>query len=282
MKSILITGGTRGIGRATALKCAGQGWNVALNYLSNRSAAEAAAREVQAAGGHAISVQGDVAVEADVISMFDETQSRFGSLQGVVINAGIVAPSLPLADMDSARLKRMFDVNVYGAYLCARESARRLSKDRGGSGGAIVLISSAASRLGSPFEYVDYAGSKGAIDTLTIGLAKELAQQEVRVNAVRPGLIETDIHASGGQPDRARPIGVVAQAIPRKSPKPSFGSWGMAPLTPPAPFSMSPAGADRSAYPGLKGIRCGRGTPFFTPKSFGNGGMTWFGYQKVK
>ena len=207
MKSILITGGTRGIGRATALKCAGNGWSVALNYVSNRSAAEEAAREVRAAGGRAITLQGDVAVEAEVISLFDEAESRLGGLQGVVINAGIVAPSLPLAEMGSPRLKRMFDVNVYGAYLCARESARRLSQDRGGSGGAIVLISSAASRLGSPFEYVDYAGSKAAVDTLTIGLAKELAQQGVRVNAVRPGLIETDIHASGGQPDRARRIG---------------------------------------------------------------------------
>jgi NAD(P)-dependent dehydrogenase (short-subunit alcohol dehydrogenase family) len=207
MKTILVTGGTRGIGRATALKCARNGWNVALTYQSNRPAAEEAAREVRAAGAQAITLQGDVAVEADVISMFGETESRLGRLDGVVINAAIVAPSLPLADMDSARLKRMFDVNIFGAYLCARESARRLSKDRGGGGGAIVLISSAASRLGSPFEYVDYAGSKAAIDTLTIGLAKELAQQGVRVNAVRPGLIETDIHASGGQPDRARRIG---------------------------------------------------------------------------
>jgi NAD(P)-dependent dehydrogenase (short-subunit alcohol dehydrogenase family) len=207
MKTILITGGTRGIGRATALKCARKGWSVALTYISNQSAAEETGREVRAAGGHAIMLRGDVAVEADVIAMFGETESRLGRLDGVVINAGIVAPSMPLADMDSARLRRMFEVNVYGAYLCARESARRLSKDRGGAGGAMVLISSAASRLGSPFEYVDYAGSKAALDTLTIGLAKELAQQGVRVNAVRPGLIETDIHASGGQPDRARRIG---------------------------------------------------------------------------
>jgi NAD(P)-dependent dehydrogenase (short-subunit alcohol dehydrogenase family) len=207
MKTILITGGTRGIGRATALKCARKGWSVALNYRADQSAADEAAREVRAAGGHAIARQGDVAVEADVTAMFDDAESRLGRLDGVVINAGIVAPSMPLADMDSARLRRMFEVNVYGAYLCARESARRLSKDRGGAGGAIVLISSAASRLGSPFEYVDYAGSKAAIDTLTIGLAKELAQQSVRVNAVRPGLIETDIHASGGQPDRARRLG---------------------------------------------------------------------------
>jgi NAD(P)-dependent dehydrogenase (short-subunit alcohol dehydrogenase family) len=206
-KNAIVTGGTRGIGRATALLCARHGWSVALNYLGNQSAAEETGREVRAAGGRAITLRGDVAVENDVIAMFGEAESRLGRLDGVVINAGIVAPSSPLADMDSARLKRIFDVNIYGAYLCARESARRLSKDRGGAGGAIVLISSAASRLGSPFEYVDYAGSKAAIDTLTIGLAKELAQQGVRVNAVRPGLIETDIHASGGQPDRAKRIG---------------------------------------------------------------------------
>jgi NAD(P)-dependent dehydrogenase (short-subunit alcohol dehydrogenase family) len=207
MKTILITGGTRGIGRATALLCASKGWSVALNYLRDASAADAAAREIRAAGGRAVTLQGDVAVEADVAAMFNAAESKLGRLEGVVINAGIVAPSLQLADMDCARLKRMFDVNVFGAYLCAREAARRLPKDRGGRGGSIVLVSSAASRLGSPFEYVDYAGSKAAIDTLTIGLAKELGSQGVRVNAVRPGLIETDIHASGGQPDRAHRLG---------------------------------------------------------------------------
>jgi NAD(P)-dependent dehydrogenase (short-subunit alcohol dehydrogenase family) len=207
MKNILITGGTRGIGRAAALQCAAQGWNVALNYLRDRSAAERASQEVREAGGRVLAVQGDVAVEKDVLSMFSEAESSLGQLDGVVINAGIVAPSLQLADMESARLKRVFDTNVYGAYLCARESARRLPKDRGGRGGSIVLISSAASRFGSPFEYVDYAGSKAAIDTLTLGLAKELAAQGVRVNAVRPGIIDTQIHASGGQPDRAQRIG---------------------------------------------------------------------------
>ncbi len=207
MKTILITGGTRGIGRATAMLCAAKGWSVALNYLRDASAAETAAQEVRSAGGRAVTLQGDVAVEADVISMFDEAESKLGRLDGVVINAGIVAPSLQLADMDSTRLKRMFEVNVFGAYLCAREAARRLPKNRGGRGGSIVLVSSAASRLGSPFEYVDYAGSKAAIDTLTIGLAKELGAQGVRVNAVRPGLIETEIHASGGQPDRAHRLG---------------------------------------------------------------------------
>jgi NAD(P)-dependent dehydrogenase (short-subunit alcohol dehydrogenase family) len=207
MKTIFITGGTRGIGRATALLCARKGWSVALNYVRDSVAADETAREVRAAGSQVITLRGDVAVEAEVVSMFDEVESTLGRLGGVVVSAGIVAPSLSLADMDGARLKRMFEVNVYGAYLCARESARRLSRDHGGHGGSVVLVSSAASRLGSPFEYVDYAGSKGAIDTLTIGLAKELAQQGVRVNAVRPGIIETDIHASGGQPDRAKRLG---------------------------------------------------------------------------
>lgn len=207
MKTILITGGTRGIGRATALSCARNGWNVALTYQRDASAADAAAREVLAAGGRVITLQGDVASEPAVVSMFNEAESKLGRLDGVVVNAGIVAPSMQLADMDGARLKRMFEVNVFGAYLCAREAARRLPRDRGGNGGSIVLVSSAASRLGSPFEYVDYAGSKAAIDTLTIGLAKELGAQGVRVNAVRPGLIETEIHASGGQPDRAQRLG---------------------------------------------------------------------------
>jgi NAD(P)-dependent dehydrogenase (short-subunit alcohol dehydrogenase family) len=207
MKNILITGGTRGIGRATALLCAKQGWSVALNYRHDALAAEQIAHQIRAGGGRVATLKGDVTVEADVLGMFGAAQNELGRLDGVVINAGIVAPSLSLADMDAARLKRVFDVNVYGAYLCARECARRLSKDRSGKGGSVVLLSSAASRLGSPFEYVDYAGSKAAIDTLTIGLAKELGPQGVRVNAVRPGLIETDIHASGGQPDRAKRLG---------------------------------------------------------------------------
>ena len=139
--------------------------------------------------------------------MFDAAQDAFGGLDGVVINAGISAPPLPLAEMSTERLRRMFDVNVLGSYLCAREAARRLPANPGGAGGSIVLVSSAAARLGSPFEYVDYAGSKGALDTLAIGLSKELGGRGVRVNAVRPGLIETDIHASGGQPDRAQRLG---------------------------------------------------------------------------
>jgi NAD(P)-dependent dehydrogenase (short-subunit alcohol dehydrogenase family) len=207
MKTILITGASRGIGRAAAILCAGKGWSVGINYAGNEEAAEETAQQVRKAGGRAITVKGDVSVEADVATMFEATEKALGRLSGVVINAGIVAPSLPLAEMGADRLRRVFEVNVLGAYLCARESARRLPRDRGGNGGSIVLLSSAAARLGAPFDYVDYAGSKGAIDTLTTGLAKELALQGVRVNAVRPGLIETDIHASGGQPDRAWRIG---------------------------------------------------------------------------
>jgi NAD(P)-dependent dehydrogenase (short-subunit alcohol dehydrogenase family) len=207
MKTILITGASRGIGRAVAILCGGKGWSVAINYVRDDVAAEETARAVQAAGGRALTLKGDVTAEADVVAMFGAAACKLGRLDGVVINAGIVAPAQELADMTAERLKRKFDVNVYGAYLCARESARRLSINRGGGGGSIVLVSSAATRLGSPFEYVDYAGSKAALDTLAIGLAEELGRQGVRVNAVRPGLIETEIHASGGQPDRARRLG---------------------------------------------------------------------------
>ncbi|MGH6762318.1 MAG: SDR family oxidoreductase [Phyllobacterium sp.] len=208
MKTILITGGSRGIGRATALLCAEKGWSVALNYAGNADAASRTAVEIEQLGGKVVTLKGDVAVEADVLSMFDEAESALGPLDGVVINAGIVAPPQQLADMSVDRMKRIFDVNVLGAYLCARESARRLSRERGGKGGSIVLMSSMAARLGSPFEYVDYAGSKAAIDALTVGLGKELGPQGVRVNAIRPGLIDTDIHASGGQPDRAERLGI--------------------------------------------------------------------------
>jgi NAD(P)-dependent dehydrogenase (short-subunit alcohol dehydrogenase family) len=207
MKHILITGAGRGIGRATALLCAARGWSVTVNFVRDEAAALDTVRAVESRGGRAAAVRADVAMEADVVALFAAAEATLGPLEGVVINAGIVAPSLPLADMPAARLKRMFEVNVYGAYLCARESARRLSRDRGGRGGSVVLVSSAASRLGSPFEFVDYAGSKAALDTLAIGLGKELGAQGVRVNAVRPGLIDTEIHASGGQPDRAQRLG---------------------------------------------------------------------------
>jgi NAD(P)-dependent dehydrogenase (short-subunit alcohol dehydrogenase family) len=209
-KVIVITGASRGIGRSAALLCGSRGWSVGVNYATNRQAADETVVRVEAAGGKAIAIQGDVCEEADVIGLFGATQRAFGPIDGFVNNAGIVAHGSALADMELARMKRIFDTNVLGAYLGAREAARRMSTGRGGRGGSIVNISSAAARLGGPNEYVDYAGSKGAIDTLTIGLAKELGPQGVRVNAVRPGLIDTEIHASGGKPDRAAVLGVTA------------------------------------------------------------------------
>jgi NAD(P)-dependent dehydrogenase (short-subunit alcohol dehydrogenase family) len=206
-KTILITGASRGIGRAAAILAGQRGWSVAVNYIGNREAAEEVVNAVTAAGGEAIAIQGDVAHEADVIRMFEEA-ARLGPLDGAVVNAGIVAAPSPLVDISVERLRRMFDVNVLGAYLCAREAARHLIQSRGGPGGSIVLVSSIAASIGSPGEYVDYAGSKGAVDSLTRGLAKELGPEGVRVNAVRPGLIDTDIHASGGQADRAWRLGV--------------------------------------------------------------------------
>lgn len=204
---VLVTGASRGIGRATARLLGEQGMAIGVNYVNALAAAQQTADDVERAGGRAVLLPGDIADETAVVAMFDELETAFGRIDALVNNAGIVGPSMPLAEMDTARLKRMFDVNVLGAYLCAREAARRMSLDRGGRGGVIVNVSSAASRLGSPNEYVDYAGSKGAVDTMTIGLAKELGPRGVRVNAVRPGLIETDIHASGGRPERAAVLG---------------------------------------------------------------------------
>lgn len=202
MKNVLITGGSRGIGRATALRCATDGWSIALNYAGNTSAAAETTDGLKRAGAKAIALQGDISHEEDVISIYDRAEQELGKLQGVVLNAGIVAQTMPLAEMSAERLRTMFDVNVYGTYLCAREAARRVQP-----GGSIVIVSSMAAKLGSPFEYVDYAGAKGALDTLTIGLSRELAPKGIRVNAVRPGLIETEIHASGGNPDRAKTLG---------------------------------------------------------------------------
>jgi NAD(P)-dependent dehydrogenase (short-subunit alcohol dehydrogenase family) len=206
-RTILITGGSRGIGRATAILAGGLGWSVGVNYLANAEAAAETVRSVVAAGGQAIAIPGDVSLERDVIAMFDAAQAAFGPVTALVNNAGIVETKSALADMSLERMRRVFDINVLGAYLVAREAARRMPTDRGGKGGAIVNVSSMAATLGSPGQYVDYAGSKGAVDSLTIGLARELAAVGVRVNGVRPGIIETDIHASGGEPDRAALLG---------------------------------------------------------------------------
>ena len=199
---LLVTGASRGIGAATAIVAARAGWAVAVNYTANSSAADAVVRQIRDAGGTAIAVQADVSDEAQVLSMFAQVDAGLGRLTGLVNNAGVVDVTARVDEMSVARLKRMFDINVIGSIVCAREAVRRMSTRHGGGGGSIVNVSSAASRLGAPGQYVDYAAAKGAIDSFTIGLAKEVAAEGIRVNAVRPGLIETDIHASGGLPDR--------------------------------------------------------------------------------
>jgi NAD(P)-dependent dehydrogenase (short-subunit alcohol dehydrogenase family) len=200
---LLVTGGSRGIGAASCLAAAAAGWDVAVNYTQDAAAAQAVAAQVQALGRRAIAVQADVADEAQVLALFSTVHQQLGRLQGLVNNAGIVGLAARLDQMDLARWRRMFDINVLGSLLCAREAVRAMSTRHGGRGGAIVNLSSAAARLGSPGQYVDYAASKGAIDSFTLGLAREVAAEGIRVNAVRPGIIDTDIHASGGEPDRA-------------------------------------------------------------------------------
>lgn len=201
-RTLLVTGGSRGIGAAVARMAAGRGWRVAVNYAENEAAANALVRSIAGAGGEAIAVKGDVGAEVDVVRMFEVVDRAFGTLDALVNNAGVVARKGRVEEMDAARLERMMRVNVIGSFLCAREAVRRMSTRRGGRGGGIVNVSSVASLLGSAGEYVDYAASKGAIDTFTVGLAREVAEEGIRVNAVRPGIIATDIHASGGQPDR--------------------------------------------------------------------------------
>jgi NAD(P)-dependent dehydrogenase (short-subunit alcohol dehydrogenase family) len=205
-KVVLVTGGSRGIGAATAVLAATKGYAVAVNYTSATAAAGEVVRRIRAGGGTAIAVQADVADESQVLAMFSQVDAELGRLTALVNNAGVVDVSARVEDMSVARLRRMFDINVIGSIVCAREAIKRMSTRHGGAGGAIVNLSRAAARLGSPGQYVDYAAAKGAIDAFTLGLAKEVAAEGIRVNAVRPGLIETDIHASGGLPDRVRDL----------------------------------------------------------------------------
>jgi NAD(P)-dependent dehydrogenase (short-subunit alcohol dehydrogenase family) len=204
---MLVTGGGRGIGAATARLAAQRGYAVAINYLHDAESAGALARELVEGGGLAAAFQADIGNEAEVVALFEAVTSELGSLKALVNNAGILEPQMRLEHMDSERIGRVLRTNVTGSLLCAREAVRRMSTARGGEGGAIVNVSSAASRLGSPGEYIDYAASKGAIDSFTVGLAQEVAAEGIRVNAVRPGVIYTDIHASGGEPGRVDRIG---------------------------------------------------------------------------
>jgi len=208
-KVIVITGGSRGIGAATAQLAAQRGYSVCVNYSRNRAAAAGVADAIKRAGGKAITVAADVASESDVVRLFNTTDKELGPITALVNNAGILEQQMKLENMSASRLERVFATNITGCFLCAREAVKRMSTKHGGAGGAIVNVSSFASRLGSPGEYVDYAASKGALDTMTIGLAKEVAEEGIRVNAVRPGFIYTDIHAKGGEPNRVDRVKVL-------------------------------------------------------------------------
>ena len=209
-KTIIITGGSRGIGAATAKLAGKRGWSVALSYVGNEKAANETVAAVEAAGGKAIAVKCDHVVEAEVIGLFDRAARAFGTIDGVVNNAGIAAPTAALADMDIERIRRVVDVNLTGAILVARESIRRMAKSRGGQGGVLVNVSSAAAKLGAPGTYVDYAAAKGGVESLTVGLSKEVGPDGMRVVCVRPGVILTEIHAANGEPERPYKLGATA------------------------------------------------------------------------
>jgi len=199
---VLVTGGGRGIGAATVRLASQKGWSVCINYRSRNTGAEKLTDEINKSGGTAISVKADVSREEDVISLFDTIDAELGTIHALVNNAGVIAPQSQLVDVSADRLRKIFDTNIVGSFLCAREAVKRMSMSRGGSGGSIINLSSAAARIGSPNEFIDYAASKGAIDTMTLGLSKEVAEEGIRVNAVRPGLIETEMHLDTGDINR--------------------------------------------------------------------------------
>jgi len=201
-KVVLITGASRGIGAATARLAAARGYDVCVNYRRDRESADAVRREVEAAGRRSVTVAADIGVEAEVVRLFEVCDRELGPVTALVNNAGVLETQMRLDEMNAARWQRVLTTNVIGAFLCAREAVRRMSTRHGGAGGAIVNVSSGASRLGSPGEYIDYAASKGALDTMTIGLSREVAEEGIRVNCVRPGHIYTEMHASGGEPNR--------------------------------------------------------------------------------
>ena len=205
-KVLIVTGGSRGIGAATVRIAGRRGYAVCVNFLKNKVAAKQIVDKINADGGQAIAVGADISKEEEVLELFSTVDDRLGKISALVNNAGILESQMRIEDMDSKRLNRVFLTNITGSILCAREAVKRMSIKNGGNGGTIVNLSSAAARLGSPGEYIDYAASKGAIDTFTRGLAQEVAEEGIRVNAVRPGVIETDIHASGGEPGRVERI----------------------------------------------------------------------------
>jgi len=211
--AILITGGSRGIGAATAILAARTGYDVCFSFRRNVTEANAVCAAVEAAGQQALAVQADFACEADIVRLWRNAIASFGTITALVNNVGLLEPQKPLVEFELERLRRIFTVNVIGSFLCAREAVRHMSATRGGRGGAIVNVSSVAARLGAPGEYIDYAASKAAVDAMTIGLAKEVAREGIRVNAVRPGSVYTDIHGSGGEPDR---VDRIAQRVPMK------------------------------------------------------------------
>ena len=246
---LLVTGGSRGIGAAVARSAAAAGWAVCLTYRDDAAAAAEVTAGIEADGGVAVSVRADVSVEDDVLAAFAAADA-LGPLTALVANAGIVGARARVDELTADRVERMLAVNVLGTVLCCREAVRRMSSRHGGSGGAIALVSSAASRLGSPGEYVDYAATKGAVDTLGIGLAREVAGEGIRVNVVRPGIVDTEIHASGGQPDRVERIGPSCRwggpGGPTRWPPRFCGCSARRPATAPAASSTSPAAADAS------------------------------------